>query len=82
MRQHVVYILDLSMTLTFDLYMVAGLSLVSITYSFYLVSFCLCMIYLRGVGMFVGLFFKLIVLTNGFFVSMLEELVLSIHFMP
>ena len=66
MRQHVVYILDLSMTLTFDLYMVAGLSLVSITYSFYLVCFCLCMIYLRGVGMFVGLFFKLIVLTNGF----------------
>ena len=45
---------------------VAGLSLVSFTHSFYLVCFCLRMIYLRRVEMFVGLFFKLIVLTNGF----------------
>ena len=79
MRQHVVYILDLSMTLTFDLYMGGG---VILTHNFYLVCFCLRMIYLRRVEMFVWLFFKLIVLTNGFFVSMLEELVLSIHFMP
>ena len=38
----------------------------SYTHSFYLVFFCFCMIYFRGVGMFVGLFFKLIVLRNGF----------------
>ena len=39
MRQHVVYILDLSMTLTFDLYAGGGggVSLVSFTHSFYLV---------------------------------------------
>ena len=39
MRQHVVYILDLSMTLTFDIYVGGGgLSLVSFTHSFYLVN--------------------------------------------
>ena len=39
MKQHVVYILDLSMTLTFDLYVGGGgVSLVSFTHNFYLVD--------------------------------------------
>ena len=37
MRQHVVYIHDLCMTLTFDLYVVTRVSLVSFTHSFYFV---------------------------------------------
>ena len=38
MRQHVVYILDLSMTFTFDLYVDGGVSLVSFTHSFNLLE--------------------------------------------
>ena len=38
MRQHVVYILDLSITLTSELYVGGGGILVSFTHSFYLVS--------------------------------------------
>ena len=40
MIQHVVYILDLSMTLTFDLYI--GVSLVGFIHSLYIVKFCQC----------------------------------------
>ena len=38
MKEHVVYILDLFMTLTFDLYVGGGISLVSFTQSFYVVN--------------------------------------------
>ena len=38
MKQHVLYILDLSMTLIFDLCVGGGVSLVSFTHSLYLVN--------------------------------------------